>query len=109
MLHPTNRHGTKMKYTKLRKFLASDGYTLLNQELYMLVTTSRKTAETHLNRLKEYDPGSGVVRVLRLTEKQYSKMWYLTGDMDYQEKVVGNNEHIIVVKTSRNGSYESYG
>lgn len=25
----------------------------------------------------------------RLTEKQYSKMWYLTGDMDYQEKSLG--------------------
>ena len=37
-----------------------------------------------------------VVRILRLTEKQYNNIFMLAGESDYQEKVVGVNSHIII-------------
>lgn len=94
MLKPTNLRGTKMAYTKFRKFLVSDGYILIGQELYMRVSTNRKSAEKHIRRLSEYNPGTGTIRVLKLTEKQYGKIMYLTGEKDYQEEVVGAKCHI---------------
>lgn len=94
ILKPTNQRGTKAEYTRFRKFLASDGYVLVGQELFMRVATNRKGAEKHLRRLNEVRPTTGTVRVLRLTEKQYEKMWYLTGEEDYQEEVVGAKCHI---------------
>ena len=96
MLDPTNKRGTKTAYTRLRTFLYSDGYQRIGTELFMRVVTGRKTAEKHLRRLADYDPGSGVVRVLKLTEKQYNKIWYLTGGTDVQEKIVGAKAHIIL-------------
>jgi CRISPR-associated protein Cas2 len=96
MLNPTNKRGTKMAYSRLRKFLLNDGYLMIGQELYMRVATNRKGAEKHFNRLKEYDPGSGAVRVLRLTERQYAGIWFLTGTFDYQELTVGKNCHIML-------------
>ena len=96
MLKPTNKRGTKMAYTKLRKLLISDGYTLWGPEVYMRVTTNRKSAETHFKRLKSYDPGSGIVRVLKLTEKQFANIWYLTGEPDTQEKLVGAHSLIML-------------
>ena len=96
MLNPTNKYGTKAQYTKLRDFLKSDGYLMVGQELFMRVTTNRKGAEKHIRRLEEYAPNTGVVRVLRLTEKQYENMWYLTGEPDEQEKMVGNHCHIML-------------
>ena len=44
---------------------------MIGPELYMRVVTNRKGSEKHYRRLEEYDPGSGTVRVLRLTERQY--------------------------------------
>lgn len=96
MLKPTNRRGTKMAYTSLRKFLISDGYLLWGPELYMRVTTSRKSAEKHLRRLRDYDPGTGNVRVLKLTEKQFANIWNLTGEEDLQEKEVGAKALIMI-------------
>ena len=58
MLNPTNKRGTKTAYTKLRKFLISDGYLMIGPELYMRVVTNRKGSEKHFRRLKDYDPGS---------------------------------------------------
>lgn len=96
MLDPTNKRGTKKAYTDLRNFLVSDGYLRIGTELYMRITPSRKTAEKHIRRLSEHSPGTGTVRVLRLTEKQYESIWYLTGGEDPQEQVVGRNCHVIL-------------
>ena len=62
----------------------------------MRVTSSRKTADKHIRRLKEHYPGTGVVRVIQMTEKQYNSIWYLTGGPDRQEELVGKNSHIMI-------------
>lgn len=36
------------------------------------------------------------VRILRLTEKQYNNIYMLADDIDYQEKTVGVNSHVII-------------
>jgi len=38
----------------------------------------------------------GTVRILRLTEKQYANISYLTGGPDKQEEIVGANCHIML-------------
>ena len=88
MLDPTNKRGTK----KPTQIFA----TLHRNELYMRITPIRKTAEKHLRRLSEHSPGTGTVRVLKLTEKQYEGIWYLTGSEDLQEKTVGRNCHVML-------------
>ena len=42
MLNPTNRHGTKMAYTELRKFLINDGYLKLQPDVFMRVEDTKK-------------------------------------------------------------------
>lgn len=58
------------------KFLHKDGYLRIAPEEYALKT--------------------GTVRLLRLTEKQYNNIYMVTGEADYQEKVVGINSHIML-------------
>ena len=96
ILSPTNKYGTKTEYTKLRKFLVSDGYLRISSEVFMRITTNRKGAEKHLRRMQEFAPKTGMVRVFKMTEKQYENIWLLAGDKDYQEKTVGKNGHIML-------------
>ena len=46
-------------------------------------------AEKHLRRLADDNPGSGQIRVLKLTEKQYFDIQMLTGEEGYQGKMIG--------------------
>lgn len=94
MLDLTNKHGTKKEYTKLRNFLYSDGYLRIGTELFMRITSSRKATEKHMRRLEKYAPNTGTVRVIKLTERQYAGIWYLTGQPDLQEEIIGVNSHI---------------
>ncbi|AOZ96068.1 CRISPR-associated endonuclease Cas2 [Butyrivibrio hungatei] len=60
-------------------------------EVFMRITPTRRASEKHYRRLEEYAPRSGTVRALRLTEKQYAGIVMLSGENDYQEKIVGKN------------------
>ncbi|MDO5139655.1 MAG: CRISPR-associated endonuclease Cas2 [Oscillospiraceae bacterium] len=94
ILHPTNKRGTKAAYTAFRKYLLSDGFILWGPELYMRVVTNRKSADTHIRRLQNEHPNTGIIRILRLTEKQFASIWNLTETVDYQEEMVGAKEII---------------
>jgi len=96
ILSPTNKWGTKTEYTKLRKFLQKDGYIRISPEVYMRVVPNRKASEKHYRRIDAVAPQTGVVRLLRLTEKQYANIYLVTGEVDYQEKTVGINCHIMI-------------
>ena len=62
----------------------------------MRIVQNRKASEKHCRRIEEYAPKTGIVRLLRLTEKQYKNIYMVAGEPDYQEKVVGTNSHIIL-------------
>lgn len=96
ILSPTEKWGTKTEYTKLRKFLHKDGYIRIAPEVFMRIVPNRKASEKHYRRIDEYAPKTGTVRLLRLTEKQYSNIYMVTGELDYQEKTVGINSHIMI-------------
>lgn len=57
----------------------------------MRVVQNRKASEKHYRRIDEVKPKTGVVRLIRLTEKQYNNIYMVTGESDYQEKTVGVN------------------
>lgn len=96
ILSPTEKWGTKKEYTRLRKFLHKDGYIRIAPEVFMRIVQNRKASEKHYRRIGEYAPKTGVVRLLRLTEKQYNNIYMVSGKPDYQEKVVGINSHIML-------------
>jgi len=96
ILSPTEKWGTKTEYVKLRKFLNRDGYIRIAPEVFMRIVQNRKASEKHYRRIEKYAPKTGNVRIIRLTEKQYNNIYMLTGEMDYQEKVVGKNSHIMI-------------
>lgn len=96
ILSPTNKWGTKTEYTKLRKFLQKDGYIRIAPEVFMRVVTNRKSSEKHYRRIEQFAPKTGTVRLLRLTEKQYQNIYMVSGEVDYQEKTVGSNCHIML-------------
>ena len=96
ILSPTDKWGTKTEYSKLRKFLHKDGYIRIAPEVYMRIVQNRKASEKHYRRVEEYAPKTGTVRLLRLTEKQYNNIYMVSGQIGYQEEIVGANCHIML-------------
>ena len=89
MLNPPDRYGTKGAYTTLRKFLESDGYIKLQNEVFMRVEDTKKSCIKHQNRIKFYLPPTGEVRMLILTERQFAGCILVQETSDLQEKLAG--------------------
>ena len=94
VLKSTNKRGTKMAYTTFRKTLLADGFVLVAPEIFMRITTNRKSAKLHIEKLAGQASDTGTIRVLALTELQFHNIIYLTGEEDYQEKMIGGNCHV---------------
>lgn len=93
-LAPTNKRGTKTEYTKFRKLLFSDGFTMVQPEVYMRTVSSNRAARSHMKALEVAAPSTGRVCALLMTERQFSKIVLLSGEASAQERLVGAKSQI---------------
>ena len=69
--------------------MIKDGYLLLQPEVFMRVENTKKNCIKHQNRIKEFLPKTGTVRMLILTENQFSSCVLSQEEVDLQEYHVG--------------------
>lgn len=68
---------------------------MLQESVYckLLMNTSAESTITEL--LRKNRPAKGIVQMLTVTEKQFSKMEYLTGE--FHSEVIDSDERMIVL------------
>lgn len=83
---PTKTKKERKYASQFRKFLLKDGYYMLQYSVYVRVCNGMDAVKKHEDRLQENLPPKGAVRMLVLTDKQYSSMQILVGNMQKNEK-----------------------
>jgi len=71
---PTDDPQARKDYTVFRKFLLEDGYSMMQYSVYMRHCSSEENAQVHCRRVKSHLPPDGEVRIVKITDKQFSKM-----------------------------------
>lgn len=84
----------RRRYTRFRKFLIEDGYSMMQFSVYARVVVGLDGVNTHMNRLRASLPPVGHIRAIAVTEKQYASMWFLVGEPTSQEEIVGSQLQI---------------
>lgn len=72
--------------TNFRKALLDDGFEMLQFSVYTRLCNNRDNANMHIARIKKIAPKSGSIRIINVTENQYSNMQIIAGEKTYQEK-----------------------
>ncbi len=93
---PTQTFRDKRNYQLFHKFLIKDGYDMLQYSLYSRICNSQVVAEKHISRLRMNLPESGNVRLLQVTEKQYTSMEFLVGEMTNLETILNRNKQLLL-------------
>ena len=93
-LDPTNKRGTKTEYTKFRQELLKNGFICVQPEIYMRITQNRKSCDKFFKKLSPFVPKTGRITAYKITEKQFSKLVYMTGKPSKQEEIIGSNSVI---------------
>lgn len=82
-------------YRTFRKFLIKSGFIMLQESVYCKLAQNSSVAETITSNVKKNKPPEGLVQVLRVTEKQYSKMEYVVGQK--KSNIIDTDERLIVL------------
>ena len=78
---PTDTKKARKDYASFRKMLLKDGFTMVQYSVYVRHCASEENADVHYKRVKESLPPDGEVRILTITEKQFSRMQVFWGKM----------------------------
>lgn len=71
---PTTEIEMKRDYTRFRKLLLSQGFSMLQFSVYARHCPSEEAGEGVRHQIERAVPGHGQVRLLMVTDKQFSRM-----------------------------------
>ena len=71
---PTETKKDRKNFTKFRKGLQQDGFSMLQYSIYIRHCNSRENADVHIRRAKSLLPPKGEVIIFTLTDKQFGMM-----------------------------------
>ncbi len=78
----------KRIYTRFRKELVRNSYMMLQFSVYSKICTNREAAVNNILKIKKNVPEKGSIRILLVTEKQYSKMEIILGGKSRIENIL---------------------
>jgi len=76
-------------YNKFRKYLIKNGYLMMQFSVYSKIFNNRDAVINHIDILKRQVPNQGQIRIMMVTEKQYSKIDIIVGGRSIQEDSIG--------------------
>ena len=92
---PTDTNEDKRNYRKFRKVLIKNGFLMLQESVYTRMLITPSAGQALLNVIKKNKPPEGLVQIMTVTEKQFSKMEYITGE--YHSDVVDSDERLVIL------------
>lgn len=85
---PVKTKQERRQATQFRKALLDDGFEMLQFSVYTRICVNRDNADMHLGRIKKFAPKNGSIRMLMVTENQYSDMAVIAGEKNTQEEKI---------------------
>ena len=92
---PVITEENKRAYRKFRKFLLKNGFLMLQESVYCKLALNSTAVRTIVDNVHKNKPEEGLVQLLTVTEKQYSKMDIIIGDM--KSEVLDSDERLVIL------------
>jgi len=92
---PTETSENRRNYTKFRKYLIKSGFMMMQQSVYVRLALNQTNAKGMIDSVKKNKPSEGLVQILTITEKQYSKMEIISGE--YSNDTVDTDERLLML------------
>lgn len=91
---PTKTANERKVYRKFRNFLISEGFIMHQFSIYSKIFLNNTNKEFLISKIRQNSPDKGIVTLLSITEKQFSKMIYITGECDSS---IGNSDSRLII------------
>src|SRR5699024_979786 len=79
---PTDTVADRRAYREFRKFIISEGFIMHQNSVYSKILLNSTAKNAMIERLRAKTPKKGLITLLSVTEKQFSRMEYLSGELN---------------------------
>ena len=76
---PVDTAAQRKEYRLFRKYLVKEGFLMLQESVYAKLVVNDAQANAAVVRLRQHRPPAGLVQALKVTEKQFAAMEFITG------------------------------
>ena len=90
---PVETLQNRRDYNKFRKYLIKSGFMMMQESVYCKLALNQTAMDSIVENVRNNKPPEGLVQMLTITEKQYSKMEFVTGE--YNGDVIMSDERFI--------------
>ena len=92
---PSVTYNDQKVYNKFHKFLIKNGYIMMQESVYAKLALNNSVVLSEKEKLKKNKPAKGLVQILVITEKQFSRMEYIIGNK--KTDVVDTESRLIIL------------
>lgn len=90
---PTVSSLERREYTVFRKYLVKTGFMMMQESVYCKLVQNQTAADLLIDNIKKNKPAKGIIQVMKITEKQYSKIEYIVGE--HKSEIIDSDERLI--------------
>lgn len=92
---PVETLENKRDYRRFRRMLVKNGFIMLQESVYCRMVLNQNSAAVITNGIKKNRPPKGLVQILTVTEKQFSKMEFVTGE--FNSDTISDDRRIVIL------------
>lgn len=92
---PTQTLDDRREYRRFRKFLVKKGFLMLQESVYAKLALNQSASEALEKNVRDNKPKIGLVQMLTITEKQFSRMEYVVGEG--QSNIIQTDARLVVI------------
>ena len=92
---PVSTTENRRNYSRFRKYLIKNGFLMLQESVYCKLALNQTVADAVISNIKKNKPPEGLVQLLTITEKQFSKMEILCGKSNTD--VINSDERLLIL------------
>ena len=92
---PTITAKNRREYARFRKYLVKSGYIMEQESVYSKLAPNGAVADGLIQNIRKNIPETGLIQVLKITEKQYTNMEFVLGNK--KGEVLTTDERLVVL------------
>ena len=82
-------------YIQFRKFLLKSGFMMVQESVYCKLALNGSAVNSIIDNVRKNSPDKGLIQILTITEKQYSKMDMIIGNL--KSEVLDSDERLVIL------------
>lgn len=92
---PVKTSANIREYTRFRKYLIKTGFMMMQESVYCKLALNMTVANAVIDGVRKNKPMDGIIQAFTLTEKQYAKIEFITGNDN--SDVLNSDERLVVL------------